>query len=337
MKQDLLFAPPAGEEEVTPDLATYDTIIVGMSGGKDSLACILHLLDCGVPREKIELWHHLVDGREGSRLMDWPITDDYCRKFAEHFGLKLYFSWREGGFEREMLRDNTPTACTWFETPTGVMKAGGTRGKPGTRRRFPQVSADLSVRWCSAYLKIDIASCAIRNDLRFANSKTLVVTGERAEESPARARYKAFEPDRADLRNGRAKRHVDHWRPVHKWTEQAIWDIIRKYRVNPHPAYHLGFGRTSCLSCIFGSKDQWATVQRIAPEHFERIARYEEEFGVTINRNKSVRELAAAGCAYPVEDEKLRALAMSREYTDPIIVKNWTLPAGAFGESTGPV
>jgi len=327
---------PDPTTEAAPELASYDTIIVGMSGGKDSLACILHLLDAGVPRHKIELWHHLVDGREGSSLMDWPVTEDYCKKFAAAFGMKIYFSWRTGGFEREMLRDNTPTAPTQFETPEGVRQAGGVRGRVGTRLKFPQVAADLSVRWCSAYLKIDVAACALRNDPRFAGARTLVVTGERAEESPARARYKTFEPDRADNRNGRSQRHIDHWRPVHKWSEQAVWDIIRHYQVNPHPAYRLGFGRTSCLSCIFGSKNQWATVQRFAPNHFELVARYEEQFGVTIHRSKSVRELAESGTAYPVPDERLLAMALSPAHIDPILVEDWTLPSGAFGESTGP-
>jgi tRNA(Ile)-lysidine synthase TilS/MesJ len=72
------------------DLASYDTFIVAFSGGKDSLACLLHLIESGVPRERIELWHHDVDGREGSTLMDWACTRDYCRKVAEAFGVKIY-------------------------------------------------------------------------------------------------------------------------------------------------------------------------------------------------------------------------------------------------------
>ena len=63
---------PFVASEIDPD--TYDHVIVAFSGGKDSVACLLHLLDLGVPREKIELWHHDVDGREGSDLMDWPVT-----------------------------------------------------------------------------------------------------------------------------------------------------------------------------------------------------------------------------------------------------------------------
>lgn len=137
-----------------------------------------------MPAEKIEWWHHLIDGREGSRLMDWPVTEGYIRKAAETFGVRLYFSWKEGGFEGEMLRNNQPTRPTWFETPEGLKKAGGESGNPGTRRRFPQVSADLRVRWCSAYLKIDVSHRALVHQDRFRGKRTLTVSGKRAEESP---------------------------------------------------------------------------------------------------------------------------------------------------------
>jgi hypothetical protein len=60
--------------EVVPDLSTYDRFVIAFSGGKDSIACFLHLLESGVQREKIELWHHDVDGREGNHFMDWPCT-----------------------------------------------------------------------------------------------------------------------------------------------------------------------------------------------------------------------------------------------------------------------
>src|SRR5437867_1935751 len=81
----------------------YDHIIVAFSGGKDSTAAFLHLLEARMPQERIELWHHEVDGREGSRLMDWPCTPAYCQEFASAFRVPVSFSWREGGFEREML------------------------------------------------------------------------------------------------------------------------------------------------------------------------------------------------------------------------------------------
>lgn len=334
-------------------LATYDKIIIFFSGGKDSLACLLHLFELGIDPSKIELWHHEIDGREGSQLMDWKVTLDYCRKVAAHFGVFIYFSWKVGGFEREMLRDKVLTAPTKFETPNdGIKQVGGTRGKPNTRLKFPQVSANLSVRWCSAYLKIDVAAAALRNQKRFNNSHTLTVSGERAEESAARANYSALEPDRADNRNGRNKRHVDRWRPVHKWSEVEVWTIIKKYRINPHPAYHLGWGRVSCQFCIFGSDNQWASCQQISPVRFSTIALYEQDFDSTIKAPKPIRrhiegteigyhpgetiaDRAEKGDTYEM-DQAMITIANSTIYNESVIMDDWQLPLGAFGESCGP-
>ncbi len=324
-----------------PDLNEYDYIVVAFSGGKDSTACILHLLEEGIDPSKIELWHHLVDGREGSTLMDWPITEDYCKKFAKALNIPIYFSWKEGGFEREMLRDEQKTAPSHFEYPDDNLiecgVTGGKRGKKSTRKKFPQVSANLNVRWCSAYLKIDICTTAINNQTRFLGKKTVVVTGERAEESAARAKYQTFEPDRSDNRNGsRIRRHVDHWRPVHAWTETEVWEIIERNGIVPHPAYRLGWGRLSCMSCIFGSDSQWASVNQIAPGHVKKIAKYEKDFGLTIHRTKSVINRIRDVSPYSSLDPTIIDLALSTNYAFSISTNTWELPSGAFGDSSGP-
>jgi tRNA(Ile)-lysidine synthase TilS/MesJ len=130
---------------------TYDRIFLAFSGGKDSIACYLHILDQGIDPKSIELHHHCVDGREGSSLMDWPVTEAYCEAFAKHFGSPIYFSWKERGFEGEMFRENSRTKPIKWQNPDGtISQKGGTGGKESTRRMFPQVSASLSVRWCSA-------------------------------------------------------------------------------------------------------------------------------------------------------------------------------------------
>lgn len=319
------------------EFATYDHIIVAFSGGKDSVACVLDLLQKGADPAKMELWHHDIDGRESDRFMDWAVTTAYCEAFAAAFGIPIYFSWKVGGFSREMLREDSLTAPIKFETPSGLMQSGGIQGKHSTRRKFPQVSADLSVRWCSAYLKVDVCSMALRNDSRFAGKRTLLVSGERAEESPGRAKYSVFEPDRADNRNGKkVQRHVDRYRPIHKWVEQDVWNIIETHSVRVHPAYYIGWGRVSCAACIFGSKDQWASLNVIDPVQVAKVAKLEETFGVTINRKESVRELIAKGTPYEMKDTVAIADAMSAEYTHDIFMTGWTLPAGAFGESCGP-
>lgn len=325
-------------------LNSYDHIIVMFSGGKDSIACHLHLLEQGVDQSKIELWHHDIDGQEGSDLFDWPCTRAYCELYAKAFNTPIYFSWKEGGFEREMTRLNQKTARTWFEYPGEDGKiylahAGGTRGKEDTRMKFPQVSSDLSVRWCSAYLKIDVATTAINNQLRFRGKRVLVVTGERGEESPNRAKYAMFEPHKADLRNGkRYQRHIDHYRPVRDWTEGRVWAIMQLYKVLPHPAYRLGFGRVSCQFCIFGNADQFATAAFLAELRGNALQAYEEKFGVTMKRNISLEELIAKGEVYEatLSQPELAALSQSKEYNEIIIVEKWERPAGAFAECGGP-
>lgn len=315
-----------------PDLGAYRRFVVAFSGGKDSLAALLHLVAAGVPAHAIELHHHDVDGH-GPTLMDWPCTPGYVRAIADHFGVALYISWREGGFARELARANAPTAPVLFETPTGIARTGGS-GAAGTRGLFPQTSPDLKVRWCSPALKIDVLAAAIRNQPRFFDGRTLVITGERAEESPSRARYAPFEPHRTNTR----ARLVDHWRPVHDWTERMVWEAIADSGVRPHPAYVLGWGRLSCRACIFGSADQWATLRLVFPAAFRRIAAREAISGKTIHRSLDVVQLANRGTPFPAatchHDELVQA--EDADWRLPILVRPWRLPAGAFGDNAGP-
>ncbi len=86
------------------ELLLYDHYILCFSGGNDWTAAFLHLLESGVPKEKIELLYHLVNGK-AEVIMDWPVTEAYCRAFARHFEVPIFFSWKAGGFKREMLRE----------------------------------------------------------------------------------------------------------------------------------------------------------------------------------------------------------------------------------------
>jgi 3'-phosphoadenosine 5'-phosphosulfate sulfotransferase (PAPS reductase)/FAD synthetase len=316
-----------------PDLASYDQILVAFSGGADSLACVLMLREAGIPAERIHLHHHLVDGRE-SDMMDWPCTEGYCNAVARELGMDISYSWRVGGMEREMLRDGSPTAPVAIPSADGWIEIGG-KGDAGTRRMFPQVSQSLTTRWCSSYLKIACMDAWLRNDPKFRSTRTLVITGERAQESSARAKYAMFEPHRADRRDGRSARHVDHWRPVHGLLKEEVWALIERWKLLAHPAYYCGFGRCSCRACIFGSKNQWATIRVMAPAQFERIALYEREFGVTIQRTESVMQQADLGTPYAI-DPFWMEVANSREFTIPVKCDPWIRPSGASGEACGP-
>src|SRR5437762_2499845 len=85
-------------------LEQYDRILVSFSGGKDSLALVLDLLERGVNRERIQLWHQCVDGESGGeQFVDWPCTESYVRAVGHALGVRVLFQWRIGGFLGEML------------------------------------------------------------------------------------------------------------------------------------------------------------------------------------------------------------------------------------------
>jgi 3'-phosphoadenosine 5'-phosphosulfate sulfotransferase (PAPS reductase)/FAD synthetase len=310
-------------------LDQYDHVLVSYSGGKDSLACLLHMLEIGVPRERLELWHQDV-----GELMDWPCTRPYVEATSKTFDIPLVYAWREGGFEQEMLRQNDPTGPVFYTGVDGrTYKIETKRQSLGTRMKFPQVSADLSVRWCSAYLKIDVMARVIANDPRLAGKRLLIVTGERRQESTARSRYAEVEEHRTTS----SKRLAHQWRPVIDWDERKVWDIIKRWKVRPHPAYELGWGRVSCLACIFGDKDQWASVLEIDRDRFVKIASYEEVFGYTIKQGESVVDQAAKGAEFVSDKPRaLRNRAMSEAPFGNLIVKAWVMPEGAFKSGGGP-
>ncbi|MBD3627630.1 phosphoadenosine phosphosulfate reductase family protein [Cyclobacterium sp.] len=343
-------------------LLDYDHYIICFSGGKDCTAAFLHLIELGVPLEKMELWHHLIDGKDKC-FMDWPVTEAYCRAFAKKFNVPIHFSWKEGGFKREMLRENDQTAPIFFETPDGkIGKSKPGNGKKTTRRKFPQVSADLKVRWCSAYLKIDVCTASICNQARFHHKKILVISGERGEESPCRARYKTHEPDRSDNRYkgtyqtsytatlsgkkkqitrtitlGKNDREVDRFRPVKDWKESEVWAIIKRHQIRVHPCYYLGWSRCSCQFCIFGNADQFASAAEIGRLIWQELVAFEKDFRHTMKRNATLTDFIKKGKPYKgVFDDELRQLSQSTEYPLPITVDPWVLPPGAFAEGSGP-
>ena len=316
------------------DLDTYDRVIVCMSGGKDSLACLLHLIESGVDLARVELWHHEIDGREGSSLMDWSFMAEYNRQLAGAFGVSIYYSWLDGGFEGEMLKQNAYSRPHKFETPEGIVSLErNTNREPATRMRFPQQSANLQTRWCSSALKVDVARRALNNQPRFNGRKVLFITGERREESANRAKYYQLQVHSCDRRGGKMQRHVDAWRPVLDWPEEKVWEILERHNLIPPVPYRLGWNRSSCMTCIFNNARIWATIVRYFPERASRIQEYENQFGVTISRKRmTVIELSKT--ATPLEIDDVDALEQSTrfDYTLPILAEPgaWKLPAGAF-------
>lgn len=349
-------------------LESYDKIIVLFSGGKDSLAAYLKLLEWGVPKEKIELWHHDIDGGHPSRRMDWPVTASYVRAFADAEGVKLRRSWRQDGFWGEVYRQGASKPVRYDDENDTVSTVPLTERQKrsselrtliqdghaslqdveelnslGYRMKFPAKTGSLMTRWCSAYLKIMVAESVIRTmDKAFksesqgdASCHILVVSGERRGESAGRAKYNEMELHRTNAVK-RSKRIVHQWRPVIDHSERDIWEIIKRHHITPHPCYSAGWNRCSCMMCIFSLPKHWAGIRELFPEEVEAVKNDEETLGFTLDNKKALESYIgdAKSCLYP----DIRAIEQIRSGvfpTEDMYTDNWKFPAGAFKGSAG--
>jgi len=268
------------------DFDDYDLIAVQYSGGKDSTACLLMVLrllaDRPDLRERVEIWHQDVDGNSDP-FMDWPVTLPYTEAVAELFGLPLVVNYREGGFKGEILRrPGQARGRKMLLDRQGKATAIGKKPLPGQlgRRRFPAKSPSLITRWCTGDLKIDVAKTMYGHQATKGRSKILTVTGERVQESAARAGYYRGQP-LSETRN----RSIHQLRIVYDHDEAAVWDEYRyafpgePYGLQPHPVYELGWNRCSCAGCVFSGPKDWAMLRQVAPTFYANVADLERDLG----------------------------------------------------------
>lgn len=342
-------------------LEEYDLVAILLSGGKDSIACYYKLLELGVPKERMEFWHHDIDGGNPERKMDWKCTQNYVKSFAEAEGVKLRLSWRVNGFFGELYRIGASEPVEWLDPDTGeVRKCRLSRNylqcqeikekatedmeaelkKLGYRMKFPAKTGDLSRRWCSGNLKAAVQDSVTSNlEQTKENVKILVVSGERRGESKGRSKYNEIEIHRTNA-PAKAHRIVHQWRPVIDYSERDIWEVLKRHNVNPHPCYRAGWNRCSCAMCIFSTPKLFAGIKEIYPEEFEALKRDEEILGFTLDNKCDLETFVgdAESCVYHGDFEALRSLITGEFTIDDVYVKGrWMYPAGAFhGAEGGP-
>ena len=341
-------------------LEEYDLIIVLFSGGKDSVAAYLKLLELGVPKSKIQLWHHDIDGGYPERKMDWPVTQAYIRAFAEAENVKLRTSWRINGFFGELYRtgasfpveyeDNGEIKqCRLSQTQieSEELRNGGGQmsmfdeqnmlKQYGHRLKFPAKSGDLSRRWCSAYLKISVADSVIYHlEKTRSDTKILIISGERRGESAGRSKYNEMELHRKNA-TAKARRVVHQWRAVIDYTLRDVWEVCRRHSLTPHPCYTCGWNRCSCACCIFSFPSHWAGIRELLPDMYAALQADERLLGFTLDNKKSLDEFVgdAESCVCHDNPRAIEQLVTGSFHQTEIYTQVWQFPAGAFKGSAG--
>jgi 3'-phosphoadenosine 5'-phosphosulfate sulfotransferase (PAPS reductase)/FAD synthetase len=306
--------------------STQYPVLVAFSGGKDSIAMVLYLLELGIDKDRIHLHHHDVDGG-AERTFDWACTKSYVKRFADEIGLKLFFSYRKGGIQRAIYRNNEPKQDVYFQlSPGGKYQiAPSNKKKLNTRLKFPAIAGDLRTRWCSPEVKIDVFRTVVSNHPLYKKSKFFVLTGERRLESEKRKHYDEVE---RDVHLNTKSRKVLSWKPVIDWSEQMVWDIIERWKIQPHPAYMLGWSRCSCMICIFNSANIWSNIYDIDPKRVDKIGETEIDIGFTLHNNQNIYDYVASGESWALDPYWVTQA--TGEFTAPLFVDKWVRPLGAF-------
>ncbi|EJW13827.1 phosphoadenosine phosphosulfate reductase family protein [Paenibacillus alvei] len=320
-------------------LNEYDVVILNLSGGADSMGCLFHLKNAGLDFSKLEIWHQCVDGKADTykEFWDWPCTEGYIESVARYFNVPLYYQWRDKGIYGELMRENRLTGDVFYSENSKIIRLPTKKGSQSTRRKFPAQSSDLRYRWCSAAAKADPARRVLNNNPRLKGTrqkpkKILFITGERRTEGGNRSEYLKFEVHKSTTR----ERIVHHWRPVIDESKADMFELHKEFSIMPHPAYYLGFGRVSCMGCVFSTSHHWSTIQLLSPERFNQFVETELEINHTIDCKMSLIEKAKKGDlakVLPLGDpmlEKWIQLAMKKDFTvNDLIMEEWTPPIGA--------
>ena len=351
-------------EELLP-LEEYDRVILLISGGKDSIASYYKLLELGVPKQKIEFWHHDIDGGHPSRRMDWRCTSGYIHAFSEAEQIPLRVSWRKNGFFGELYRIGAsepetraviqcPLSKKYIECQKLKERAPADMEKQleqfGYRMKFPMKTGDLSRRWCSAYLKIMVADTVLRNLHSLEHfgktggkpgkdTRLLIVSGECRGESAGRSKYNEMEVHRTNAA-AKSRRIVHQWRPVIDYSEKDVWEVLKRHKVNPHPCYRAGWNRCSCAMCIFSTPTLFAGIRELYPEDYRMLRQDENVLGFTLDNDCDLDTFIgnAGSCVYHGDKEAIHSLVTGEFSVDSVYVQGeWKYPAGAFhGAEGGP-
>lgn len=233
---------------MTPDLASYDIILVNTSAGKDSQAMldlVTHAADAAGVLDRVVCFHADL-GR-----VEWDGTAELAEEHAAHYGLRLVRIARPQGDlldhieKRGMFPSSTTRYCT------SDHKRG--QGRKAMTMLVRELGLDRPAR---------ILNCM----------------GFRRQESPARKKKVPLRYDAPASGKGTV-RQVDEWLPILEWQLHQVWARIEEAGTRHHPAYDAGMPRLSCSFCVLASRGALVLAAQLRPALAAEYAAVEVRIG----------------------------------------------------------
>ena len=251
--------------------------VVNHSGGKDSQAMMIKLLEIVPPQQMVVV--HADLGR-----VEWHGAKEVAMKQAADAGVafEVALPIYKDGSVKDFLNMAEKRKADRPDVPS-----------------FP--SSDC--RTCTSDLKRGPIEKVIKRVLRERGLKLVVdCQGIRADESDARKGLQPFTHLNTQLnKNGKPKsdlalagREAYEWFPIFTLSTLDVWCAIRGAGQQPHAAYIAGNERLSCVFCIMGSENDIYLGSIARPELFAEYVAMEEKLGYTMHMNRmSLKEIVA--------------------------------------------
>ena len=250
-----------------PEQLEGHELIASVSGGKDSTALILAMMDAGLKFRAVfadtgweaqETYDYLdVLRKRLSLKIDVVTNRDVKRQWAEDVLLLVGMDpkWSDSAMFRGFI---------W-------------------RAGFPA----RMQRWCTRELKIQPIRDYHGKVCDKIDGPTASVVGVRALESAKRAKLPELDYEAEGPRGF----GWPVWRPLIEWTIDDVLRIHNAHGIPVNPLYQKGFSRVGCFPCIYARKEEIKRISELMPERIDEIEAMEE----AITKLRELRNAAKPG------------------------------------------
>jgi 3'-phosphoadenosine 5'-phosphosulfate sulfotransferase (PAPS reductase)/FAD synthetase len=287
------FPPP-------PEPPQGTKVMVSLSGGKDSLACLLEALEV-YGREKVIAHHQII-------LEDWPGTVEYNQAVCKRLGVPLflaqgsYYGYVCTACDHHYLSSQQQPWCRscGHREATFLTMVDSVLDLVEWRRMWPS----LAVRFCTSYFKRDVFNTWARRNTDLLGSSPVLILGERWRESRGRAKLPY-------LRSRSQMKHITEYRPILHRRRLEVFRKAHAYGIEQHYCYEAqgltkeamltedveGGPRMSCVMCFLKTPEQLLASYHTAQGRpiIERGLQIEQAIGHTLTRDRSLATLTLGG------------------------------------------